>query len=96
MLDWGASTMAANAVTELERLKASGKLPVDVRSWRVERGVDTLNRRAVWVWLVVGREGLDPRESSVVRELVRDTVSKNVRDTDWVYVVFTDEEGVEP
>jgi len=86
--------MAANA--ELKRLRETGKLPADVRSWRVERGIDTMNRSAVWVWLVVGRNGLDRHESAIIRELVRDTVSKSVKDAEWVYVGFTDDaEGAE-
>ena len=84
--------MELSATQELERLKEEGKLPSGVRSWRVERGTDWLDRPAVWVWLVVDQNGLERGESGAVRELVRETVRRNTPDAEWVYVGFTDDE----
>jgi len=85
--------MAVGVVeAEIGRLKTDGLLD-GVRTWRVDRGFDAMGRVAVWVWLIVGPEGPDPRRSAEVRELVRNTVSRSATEADWVYVSFTDAEG---
>ena len=72
----------ANIRTELEQLT---DLPVPVRAWVVEEGLDATDDPAIWVWALIESDDLDPdrmtRLKSMARDVVRDAFGL------WAYVL---------
>ena len=73
----------ADIRTELEQLT---DLPVPVRSWLVEDGLDATDDPAVWVWALLDADDFDPDRMARIRFIVRDVVRS--ASGLWAYVLF--------
>ena len=63
-------------------------LPVKVAKWEIERGLDSTNDPAVWVWMTLA-EWPEFEFRQQARELVGDYV-REAEHVDFVYVRFED------
>ena len=64
------------------------ELPTQVSAWQVETGPDATDDPAVWVWIMLEKEGVDFQTRSQLREIVRNQVRNQTKDDSWVYVRF--------
>ena len=72
----------ADIRAELEQLT---DLPVPVRAWLVEEGLDATDDPAVWVWALIESDDLDPDRMTRLKSMARDVV-RNASGL-WAYVL---------
>lgn len=77
--------MPANVADIRAKLEQLTDLPVPVRAWLVEEGLDATDDPAVWVWALIESDDLDPDRMTRLKSMARDVV----RNTSglWAYVL---------
>ena len=64
-------------------------LPAAVKAWRVETGPDATGGDAVWVWVTLRDEDVDPQTRAKLRDRVRHAIRSHAAAKEpWVYVRF--------
>jgi hypothetical protein len=82
-----AAHMTAKGIEE--SLRKLRHLPAAVESWQVETGPDATGDEAVWVWVMLRDEDVDPQTRARVRDRVRAAIRARVgAKQPWVYVRF--------
>lgn len=74
-------------VKELESQLRKEVWPILVRSWRVERGLDSRGEDAVWVWSTLDAPLEHPDERAELRRRVRERAWE-MEDGVWAHVRF--------
>ena len=89
------------ALRELKKKNPS--LPLPLRSWRVETGLDWTDDPAIWVWVILRPGDAGAREKigerAALQEIVIDRVWERIKGTDdepWIYVRFDEDEAEPP
>ena len=77
--------MPANVADIRAKLEQLTDLPVPVRAWLVEEGLDATDDPAVWVWALIGSDDLDPDRMTRLKSMARNVV-RNASGL-WAYVL---------
>ena len=77
--------MLSNATDIRAQLEKLTDLPVPVRAWLVEGGLDATDDPAVWVWALVESDDLDADRVASLTSMVGDFV-RNASGV-WAYVL---------
>lgn len=78
--------MLANTAVIRAELERFTDLPVPVRSWLLEDGLDATDGPAVWVWALIDSDDFDPDNMARLQVIVRDVVRS--ASGLWAYVLF--------